>query len=92
MTQGSLAGSATLGFGTESRWDSGLPRAGVLRVRDNFGGREPQWNRGGVAKIGDDYELKLKSGESLEAAFPKPETIPPAPDNVAEPVVILTKP
>jgi alpha-L-fucosidase 2 len=67
-------------------------RAGVLRVRDNFGGREPQWNRGGVAKIGDDYELKLKSGESLEAAFPKPETIPPAPDNVAEPVVILTKP
>ena len=23
MTQGSLADSATLGFGTESRWDSG---------------------------------------------------------------------
>jgi hypothetical protein len=28
MTQGSLAGSATLGFGTESRWDSGWLRAG----------------------------------------------------------------
>jgi len=64
-------------------------RAGWLRVRDNFGGREPKWNRGGVSKTGDHYEIRLKAGESIEAAFARPETIPPAPDNVAEPLVIL---
>jgi alpha-L-fucosidase 2 len=42
-------------------------RAGVLRVRDNFGGRAPAWNRPGVVKAGADYELPVKAGDVIEA-------------------------
>jgi alpha-L-fucosidase 2 len=61
---------------------------GPVRIRDNFGGREPKWSRRGVKKVGDNYELTLKRGEVLEATLPKPKEIPPAPANAAEPVVI----
>jgi alpha-L-fucosidase 2 len=63
-------------------------RDGVLRVRDNFGGREPKWNLPGVAKADGNFEIKLKAGQSLEAELVKPKTFPPAPANVAAPVVI----
>jgi alpha-L-fucosidase 2 len=62
--------------------------SGVLRIRDNFGGREPKWSLAGVMKIGDNFEIKLKAGESLEAGFSKLGTISPAPDNIATPVEI----
>jgi alpha-L-fucosidase 2 len=61
---------------------------GRLRVRDNFGGREPNWNCGGVKKLGDNYEITLKARQSLEAELSKPQTIPPAPADLAAPVVI----
>ena len=48
-------------------------RDGALRIRDNFGGRDPQWNRSGVKKVGDDFEAVLKRGEIIEATLPKPE-------------------
>ena len=38
MTQGSLAGSATLGSGTESRWDYGWPRPGCAGTPPRPGG------------------------------------------------------
>lgn len=57
----------------------------TLRVRDNFGGRSPQWNREGVRKTGDNFEVNVKRGELLEATLPKPESVPPAPANAAEP-------
>jgi alpha-L-fucosidase 2 len=41
--------------------------AGVLRVRDNFGGRTPAWNRPGVVKAGADYVLPVKAGDVIEA-------------------------
>ncbi len=44
-------------------------RDGVLRLRDNFGGRAPQWNRAGVRKVGPDYEIDLRRGDALEATF-----------------------
>ena len=28
-------------------------KEGVVRIRDNFGGRQPQWDRAGVSKVGD---------------------------------------
>ena len=44
---------------------------GVVRIRDNFGGRTPQWSLGGIKKVGDNYTLTLKKGQAIEAAFAK---------------------
>jgi alpha-L-fucosidase 2 len=49
-------------------------RAGVLRVRDNFGGRAPSWNRSDVRKAGADYEVAVKAGEVIEASIGGPGT------------------
>jgi alpha-L-fucosidase 2 len=65
--------------------------SGLLRVRNNFDGRPPKWSEPGVQKVGDNFEIKLKAGESLEAEFVKPDACPPAPANVAVPVVIGRK-
>ncbi len=43
-------------------------RAGTLRVRDNFGGRVPTWNRPGVRKAGANFEVRLAAGEVVEAS------------------------
>jgi alpha-L-fucosidase 2 len=63
-------------------------RDGLLRIRDNFGSRVPKWSRSGVEKVGDNFEVTLKKGEAIEATLPKPASIPPAPADKAEPVVI----
>ncbi len=63
-------------------------RDGVVKIRDNFDGREPKWNREAVRKVGANYEITLKKRQVLEATFPKPTENPPPPANVAEPVVI----
>ena len=44
-------------------------RSGILRVRDNFGGRVPSWIPGGVRKVGANYEVPLKTGDVIEATF-----------------------
>ncbi len=54
-------------------------RDGLARIRDNFGGRKPRWNRGDVKKSGRDYLVRLKAGEVLEAVLPPPAGIPPRP-------------
>jgi alpha-L-fucosidase 2 len=63
-------------------------RDGPVRIRDNFGGRAPKWNRDGVTRGGENYVVPLKSGESLEATLEKPSLVPPAPHDAAAPVVI----
>jgi alpha-L-fucosidase 2 len=63
-------------------------RDGVVRIRDNFGGREPQWSRRGVQRVGADFEVRLKRGQVLEAKLSPPPQIPPPPANVAQPVEI----
>ena len=60
---------------------------GPVRIRDNFGGRTPQWNRSGVHKTGENFVVTLKTGDVIEAAFAKPAEIPPTPANAAKPVV-----
>ena len=57
---------------------------GVIRIRDNFGGRAPKCFR----KVGDNFEVTAKKGAVIEAKLAKPSEIPPGPANLAEPVVI----
>lgn len=64
---------------------------GVLRIRDNFEGREPVWSRDGVKKAGENFEVALKRGQALEATLAKPANIPPEPANAARPLVIHAK-
>jgi alpha-L-fucosidase 2 len=52
-------------------------RTGVLRVRDNFGGRAPSWNRGGVRKAGDNYEILVNAADVIEATLPGPVNTAP---------------
>jgi alpha-L-fucosidase 2 len=67
-------------------------RDGRLRIRDNFGGRAPQWSRAAVTKAGADFEVELKSGETLTATLTPPAAIPPAPADVAGELVLPKKP
>lgn len=41
-----------------------------VKIRDNFGGRQPVWNRPGMQKTGQDWQCRLGAGEVLEARFP----------------------
>ena len=59
---------------------------GLVRIRDNFGGRTPHWTGGDVKKVGENFEVTLESGQVIEATLPKPVSIPPAPANLAKPV------
>jgi alpha-L-fucosidase 2 len=61
---------------------------GVVKIRDNFDGRTPQWKRRGVKKVGDNFEVTMKRGEVLEGTLPKPINIPPTPINAADPVQV----
>lgn len=63
-------------------------RDGPLRLRDNFGGRTPKWNQPGVRKIGGNFEIALRAGQTLEATLEKPAAIPEKPADAAEPVVL----
>lgn len=42
---------------------------GTVRIRDNFDGRQPVWNRDGVEKTGEQFAVRLQKGETLEATF-----------------------
>lgn len=57
------AGGKTVSFRID------VTRDGVLRIRDNFGGRTPVWSIAGVRKVGDNYEFDAKAGQSLAASF-----------------------
>lgn len=61
---------------------------GTVHIHDNFGGRAPKWSRDGVRRDGDNFVIDLKPGDAIEATLERPEAIPPAPPNLAEPVVI----
>ncbi|MCZ7641260.1 MAG: hypothetical protein M5U12_37535 [Verrucomicrobia bacterium] len=42
---------------------------GLVRIRDNFGGRPPRWNRPDLQKFGRDYAVWLLKDQVLEATF-----------------------
>lgn len=60
--------------------------SGVVRIRDNFGGRPAQWSRE-VKKAGDNFEVRLRRGQSVEATIDPPAKLPEAPPGAAEPPV-----
>jgi alpha-L-fucosidase 2 len=56
---------------------------GELRLRDNFGGVKPKFNRK-VKKVGRDFVIKLKKGQTLTGKLAKPKNIPPQPKDSTE--------
>ena len=66
-------------------------KEGLVRIRDDFGGRIPQWNRREIQKEGGDYVVKVTCGEVIEARMPTPLQAPPAPPNAAERVIIRSR-
>jgi alpha-L-fucosidase 2 len=42
---------------------------GLVRIRDNFGGRLPRWNRPDLQKLGHDFATWLQKDQILEATF-----------------------
>lgn len=65
-----------------------VAKSGLLRIQDNFGGREPQWNHAKVLKEGGNFVFHVQVGDVIEATLQGPENFPAAPPNVAEPVNI----
>jgi alpha-L-fucosidase 2 len=59
---------------------------GLLRIRDNFGGRALHWKNRVMKKSGPNYELELKKGESTEATLDVPDAMPPKPADVYTPL------
>jgi alpha-L-fucosidase 2 len=60
-----------------------LGKSGVIRIRDNFGGRTPPWTVKGVRKIGENFDVSLPKGQTIEAILARPANIADAPANVA---------
>ena len=52
---------------------------GEVRIRDNFGGRTPQWNRLKVRRDGADFVFPVKAHDIISATLPKPAAVPPTP-------------
>jgi len=50
----------------------------VLRLRDNFCGTKPKFNRK-VKKVGNDFVVKLKAGQAITGKLAKPGKFPPEP-------------
>lgn len=62
---------------------------GTVRIRDNFGGRRMTWSRE-AQKAGDNFEVQLKRGQSVEATIEQAAQLPDAPDNAAQPLNIAS--
>ena len=60
--------------------------AGTLRLRDEFGGRRPVFDRDDVTRQGEDWVVVLRPGERLELRFDDAPQIPPVPEDMAEPL------
>ncbi|MFO1491812.1 MAG: LamG domain-containing protein [Kiritimatiellia bacterium] len=63
-------------------------RDGVVRIRDNFGGRAVRWTGPGAEKRGDNFEVVLKKGAVIEATLEAPGKIPAPPADLAKPVLL----
>jgi alpha-L-fucosidase 2 len=57
--------------------------SGQLRLRNNFGEAQPKFNRK-VKKVGSDFVVKLKKGQTLTGKLAKPKQIPPQPKESIE--------
>ncbi len=69
--------NATTRFGIKATADS------VLRLRDNFGGREPKFSRR-ARRDGRDFVLNMKAGETLVGTLDNSIALPPEPQESLE--------
>ena len=53
---------------------------GVIRLRDNFGGRTPAWTSFAGKRNGVNFEIELKKGQIVEATLEEVVIIPAAPE------------
>jgi alpha-L-fucosidase 2 len=44
-------------------------KTGMVRIKDNFDGRTPEWNIKNVKKFGDIFYVNMLKGQKLEARF-----------------------
>jgi alpha-L-fucosidase 2 len=58
---------------------------GLLRLRDNFGGRTPHWDGAGMTKVGCNFERFMHQGDFIEATIETPSALPPKPTGCDEP-------
>ena len=56
----------------------------TARIRDNFNARPVKWNLPNVTKVGDQFEIPLKKGQTLQATLEKPTVTPPPPIDLAQ--------
>jgi alpha-L-fucosidase 2 len=57
---------------------------GTLKIRDNFGGRQPRWKGKAPERNGENFELRVRQGDVVEAELPRPLEIRPQLGNAAE--------
>ncbi|MEI6647707.1 MAG: glycoside hydrolase family 95-like protein [bacterium] len=65
---------------------------GVLKLRDNFGGRTPKWRGLDMTKAGTHFERAMRHGEVVEATLLTPAELPPKPGNVYAPLASNKEP
>ncbi|MCI0499199.1 MAG: glycoside hydrolase N-terminal domain-containing protein [Planctomycetales bacterium] len=81
--EGGFIVSAERTNNTTGRFEIEATVDGVLRLRDNFNGLEPAFNRK-VKKVGPDFVVKLNAGQTLTGKLPVPKQMPPQPADSAE--------
>ncbi len=78
-TEGGYVVSARRENNATTRFRIEATQNGLLKLRDNFGRRTPEFSRQDVRKVGDLYQIDMKAGDVLEATLEKPASIPPEP-------------
>ncbi|MHC4399807.1 MAG: LamG domain-containing protein [Planctomycetota bacterium] len=76
--EGGFVVSARRENNATTRFEIRATVAGLLRLRDNFGGSEPEFSRK-VVRDGRDFVLNMKAGQTLVGTLEKPDTLPPEP-------------
>jgi len=71
--EGGFRVSATRRAGCTAEVRIVAPRAGELRLRDPFAGRDARWSLPGVTRAGRDLLVRLQAGETLSGSAPCPE-------------------
>lgn len=62
---------------------------GLLRIRDNFGGRMPEWTGPEMLKTGSNFEKQMRKGETIEATINTPDEWPVKPIDIYTPIAPL---
>ncbi len=81
--EGGFVVSATRQNNATTHFTIKATKTSLLRIRDNFGGVKPQFNRK-VKKDGRDFIVKMKAGDTLVGTLAKPGKLPAQPKKSIE--------